>query len=259
MLKISPLFSGSKGNCTLVQSATTNILLDVGYGFRSTVKALAARNLAATDINAIIITHEHSDHVCALQQWTAHYSTTVYAPEVIVREIELRVPSTQVVPITGSFVVGDVALEVYECSHDVRCCFGYRFSNGGSYFACVTDTGVVTSELVDFFTPCSTIMLESNHDEDMLLKGPYNYALKRRILSNYGHLSNAQAASLLKQLVGSNIKNVILAHLSQTNNTRELAFSSAVNALAECGVVEGKDIKVFVADQCANEVTICID
>ena len=101
-------------------------------------------------------------------------------------------------------------------------------------------------------------MLESNHDVDMLVKGVYAYPLKKRILSDYGHLSNEQAAEVLSRLIGKT-QNVILAHLSENNNTRELAFSSVVNMYAARGVVEGRDVNVYVADQRNNEVTICID
>ncbi|MCH5151795.1 MAG: MBL fold metallo-hydrolase [Clostridiales bacterium] len=258
MLKISPLFSGSKGNCTLIQSDNTNILLDAGYSYRSIVRELEKRGLAPNDVDAIVITHEHGDHVGALPNWAKHVATPVYAPKPIADYVSKRAVFCEVYGICGSFEIGNVAVDVYECSHDASCCCGYRFSSGGSKFACVTDTGRVTDALVEFLTPCPTIMLESNHDEDMLLKGDYSYLLKQRILSDYGHLSNRQAAEVLKRLIGK-AQSVILAHLSENNNTRELAFSSAVNMYAANGVVEGKDVKVFVAEQRDNEVSICID
>ncbi|MCH5156556.1 MAG: MBL fold metallo-hydrolase [Clostridiales bacterium] len=261
MLKISPLFSGSKGNCTLIQSDNTNILLDVGLGYRAILKALESRALTPNNIDAIVITHEHSDHIGALQHWAQHFSTNIYIPSPIAHELGLRIAyaPAEVVEVNGSFTVGNVSIDVYECSHDAKCCLGYRFTSGDSRFACVTDTGCVKCELVQFLAPCSAIMLESNHDEDMLMKGDYSYPLKRRILSNYGHLSNAQATDILSQLVGSRVKNVILAHLSEKNNTRELAFNSAVSMYASRGLTEGKDVNVYVADQYENGITICID
>ena len=258
MLKISPLFSGSKGNCTLIQSDNTNILLDAGYSFRQIQRELESRGLATKDIDAIVISHEHTDHVGALPNWSKCAPTPVYAPKPIADYVRLRAAFCEVYEICGSFEIGDVEVDVYECSHDASCCCGYRFSSGESRFACVTDTGRVTDALVDFLAPCPTIMLESNHDEDMLLKGEYSYTLKQRILSDFGHLSNRQAAEVLRRLIGKT-KNVILAHLSENNNTRELAFSSAVNMYAANGVVEGKDVTVYVAEQRDNEVTICIE
>ena len=102
-------------------------------------------------------------------------------------------------------------------------------------------------------------MLESNHDVDMLVKGEYSYVLKQRILSNYGHLSNAQASDVLRRLIGSKVKNVILAHLSEKNNTKEIAFNAVVNMYASNGLTEGKDVNVYVAEQHKNEVTICLE
>ena len=259
MLKISPLFSGSKGNCTLIQTDNTNILLDAGFNYQSIVSALACRNLTPRDIDAIIITHEHSDHVKALPMWTKKTPTPVFAPSPIADCIQQKVYFSEVYSINGNFRIGDVYVETYKCSHDADCCFGYRFTAGGQYFACVTDTGCVTDELVQFLAPCSTIMLESNHDVDMLMKGEYHYVLKKRILSDTGHLSNDQATEVLSRLIGNGLKNVVLAHLSENNNTHELAFCSAVNMLMTRGLIEGKDVNVYVADQYKNEIVICID
>lgn len=259
MLKISPLFSGSKGNCTLIQSNNTNILLDAGGSYRAITRALEGRGLMPRDISAIVITHEHTDHVSALPMWTKHAPTPIYAPEQIADYLRQRVYFSEVFEICDSFVIGNVAVDVYECSHDAQCCFGYRFSNDASHFACVTDTGCVTDALIEFLAPCMTVMVESNHDVDMLMKGEYSYPLKRRILSAFGHLSNAQACEILSKLVGSCVKNVILAHLSEKNNTRELAFNAVVNMYSANGITEGKDVNVYVAEQYKNEVTICID
>ncbi|MCH5152723.1 MAG: MBL fold metallo-hydrolase [Clostridiales bacterium] len=259
MLKISPLFSGSKGNCTLIQSDNVNILLDAGFNYRSMLCALESHALTPKDIDAIVITHEHGDHINALPMWTKHTSTPIYAPHLIADYLQQRVYFSDVHEIVGGFKLGDIYIEIYECSHDARCCYGYRFRVGEQYFASVTDTGCVTDTLVQFLAPCSAIMLESNHDVDMLLKGEYSYPLKRRILSDFGHLSNAQASELLSKLSSSRLKDVILAHLSEKNNTRELAFNSAVSMYTAQGLTEGKDVNVYVADQYKNGITICID
>ena len=258
MLKISPLFSGSKGNCSLIQSDNTNILLDAGFGYRGIVNALERHGLTPKDIDAIVITHEHGDHINALPMWTKYTSTPIHAPYLIADCIRQKVYFSEVYEIDGDFSIGDIKIDIYECSHDARCCYGYRFSQGERYIACVTDTGCCGT-LLNFLAPCSAIMLESNHDEELLLKGEYSYPLKRRILSDFGHLSNAQATEMLSQLVGTNIKDVILAHLSEKNNTRELAFNSAVSMYAARGLTEGKDVNVYVADQYKNEITICLD
>ena len=256
MIKVSPLFSGSRGNCTLIQTQHTNILLDAGFGYKAIANALERKGLAPSDICGIVISHEHSDHIGALSQFCKLWSTPVYAPKPIADYLREKVHPSTVTAIDGRFILGDVTVDTYECSHDARCCFGYRFNSDNNYFACVTDTGCETDELVAFLSPCETVMLESNHDVDMLSRGDYPYPLKQRILSKFGHLSNAQAAAILKRLVGSSVRNVILAHLSEQNNTKELAFNSVVSMYAEMGVVEGKDITVYVCDQYKNEVTI---
>lgn len=256
MIKVSPLFSGSKGNCTLIQTESTNILLDAGFRFNAIVRELEQRGLSQKNIDAIIITHEHTDHIGALPMWTKKCPTLIYAPSMIADYVRQRSYCSEVNEIDGSFVVGDIAVDVYECSHDAICCYGYRFTHDGSQFACVTDTGCVTDELVNFLAPCRTVMLESNHDLDMLKRGEYSYQLKRRILSDFGHLSNVQAAQILQKLIGSSVKNVILAHLSEKNNTKELAFATAVQMYSSCGLVEGKDVFVYVAEQYKNEVIL---
>ena len=258
MLKISPLFSGSHGNCTLIQSDKTNILLDLGYSYRAIVSALSLRGLTPADISAIVITHEHNDHVYALPMWTRRTATPVFSPCVIADTVQLKCYS-QVYDIVGDFDIEDIHIDIYECSHDSQVCYGYRFSKDGKFCACVTDTGCTTDALVEFLAPCSVVMLESNHDVELLMNGEYSYPLKQRILSKKGHLSNAQAAEVITKLVDGNVRQVILAHLSEQNNTRELAFNSAVRTCAACGLVEGKDVKIYVADQYKNGITLWVD
>ena len=259
MIRICPLFSGSKGNCTLIQTDSVNILLDAGFSYKSILRALSERNLTPKDISAIVITHEHTDHIAALPYWGKSCATDIYAPELIADYLRQRVYFCEVHEIKGSFTVGDLTVDVYECSHDARSCCGYRFSDGKGIFACVTDTGSFTDELIQFLSPCSAVMLESNHDVNMLIKGEYSYVLKQRILSPFGHLSNAQAALVVQKLANSRVKTIILAHLSEKNNTKELAFNAIVQALCACGLTEGRDVTVYVADQYKNEVTVCVD
>ena len=256
MIKISPLFSGSKGNCTLVQSAEANLLLDLGYGYKQILSALARHNITPTDIDGIVVTHEHSDHVSALQYWARRYRTKVFVPSLISDYVSAAAYCGTVTPIQGSFAVKDIDVDFYECSHDSRSCYGYRFTSDGLSAASVTDTGKTDAKLVDFLLPCVTVQLESNHDEDMLFNGRYPYFLKRRISSDFGHLSNKQSAEVLALLLNGNLKNVILAHLSEQNNTKELAVGSAVSVLKDKGVVEGKDVSVYVADQYFNGITV---
>lgn len=254
MVKIFPLYSGSGGNCTLVQSDNANLLVDVGLGCRATLSALKMYNLSLSDITAIVVTHEHSDHIGGISSFVSHSPVPVYAPKAIADLVAKRATCCDVSGIADMTEIADLRIDRYECSHDAAACYGYRFSDGTNSVATVTDTGCVTTGLVDFLAPCDRIQLESNHDVDMLKSGQYPYPLKRRILSDFGHLSNDQATQVLSDLVGSNVKSVILAHLSEHNNTAELAFNNVVNMYVDKGLVEGRDISVYVAKQHDNTV-----
>ncbi len=256
MLKITPLFSGSRGNSTLIQTSTQNILLDLGYGFKATVAKLNNLGVAPQSVNAIVVTHEHGDHIGALPNWTKHFHTRVFAPKNCCDYIAQTCFCGDIFPVDGSFDLEDLFVDIFRCSHDARACLGYRFFDGKTAAASVTDTGEVTPILTEFLSPCETVILESNHDVDMLKNGRYPYVLKRRILSELGHLSNEQAAQVLQSLAQSKLKTVVLAHLSQQNNTKQKAFDCVASALSQKGVSVGKDIAVFVADQYENEVTV---
>lgn len=255
MIKLTPLFSGSRGNCTLIQTPQSNILLDAGYGFRAIVARLAQADVALGSISAVVITHEHSDHISALPQLVKYSHAPIYVPTPSASLVQRSCYCGNVQNIDGSFDMKDVHVEVYRCSHDSRACFGYRFETGDDCVASVTDTGEA-DDLVNFLAPARSIILESNHDLDMLWKGDYPFYLKRRITSELGHLSNTQTAQILQNLVGSKVQNVVLAHLSQQNNTPVLAFDTAVQALVKQGAVVGKDVRVYVADQYKNEVVL---
>ena len=257
MLKISPLFSGSRGNCALVQTDECKLLLDAGYHYKQIVSRLAEFDVSLADIDGIVITHEHSDHISALPYLTRGLNTRVYAPKEISDYVSQRSYCSDVAAIAGSFEIRDVTIDIYSCSHDARACLGYRFTSGGQSVASVTDTGCINDLLIDFLSPCKGILLESNHDVGMLKNGSYPYLLKQRILSDFGHLSNEQTAQVIARLKGSCVKEIVLAHLSEQNNTKEIAFNSAVSALNAVGLTEGKDVKIHVADQYANRITIC--
>ncbi|MCM1395012.1 MAG: MBL fold metallo-hydrolase [Corallococcus sp.] len=255
MITVTPLFSGSRGNCTLVRTDKTALLLDAGYGFRAIQAKLKSLGVAPREIAAIVVTHEHSDHISALPAWSRNYRTKVFAPPLVATFLQMQ-SVYNVEEVDGFFEVDDVSVHTYRCSHDSRNCFGYRFTSSNTSVAAVTDTGEPSAELVPFLAPCQTVILESNHDFDMLWNGSYPFYLKNRINSKYGHLSNAQASDVLAQLADSNVKNVILAHLSQQNNTKQAALSAVNEAYSKRGVVVGKDVNVYVADQYENEVTV---
>lgn len=255
MISVTPLFSGSRGNSTLIRTDRTAILLDAGYGFRAIEQKLKSLGVSPQQIAAIVVTHEHSDHVSALPVWSRHFHTKVFAPPLVSTYLAMQ-GVYNLEEVQDFFEVDDVSIATYKCSHDARNCFGYRFTAENYSVASVTDTGEVSSEIVPFLAACQTVVLESNHDLDMLWNGDYPFYLKNRINSKYGHLSNTQAAEVLTQLAGSKVQNVILAHLSMQNNTKQAAFDTVTQAYAKCGVKVGKDVNIYVADQYSNEVTV---
>lgn len=255
MISVTPLFSGSRGNSTLIRTDRTALLLDAGYGFRAIEQKLKSLGVSPQQIAAVVVTHEHTDHVSALPVWSRHFHTKVFAPPLVSTYLAMQ-GVYNVEEVRDFFEVDDVSVHTYKCSHDARNCFGYRFTAKNQSVASVTDTGEASAELVPFLAQCRTVVLESNHDLDMLWKGDYPVYLKNRINSKYGHLSNTQAAEVLVKLVGSSVENVILAHLSQQNNTKQTALNTVTQAYEKCGVKVGKDVKVYVADQYENEVTV---
>lgn len=240
-----------------MQTDECNLLLDAGYHYRHIIERLEEFNISPSDINAILITHEHSDHISALPYLTRGFSAKIYAPKDISDYICQRSYCSNVLSVEGKFSVNDVDVDVYHCFHDARECLGYKFTHCGESVASVTDTGSADERLIEFLYPCKGVLLESNHDEDMLKHGTYPYYLKQRIMSKFGHLSNAQTAQVISRLKGSAVRQIVLAHLSEQNNTKEIAFDTAVKALNGVGLVEGKDVKIFVADQYVNRITLC--
>ncbi|MBQ8578542.1 MAG: MBL fold metallo-hydrolase [Clostridia bacterium] len=259
--RIISLFSGSKGNCTFVRWGDTRILIDAGMSCRAIERSLAAVGETADDVNAIFITHEHSDHTKALPVFLKKHPVPVHITEPTAKAlshdgcptdcfaVHTDTYSIRAAKDRNSPVIGVTAFRV---PHDSRACVGYRFSfegEDGSILrtaAISTDMGCVTDEIREALTGVRDVIIESNHDENMLLMGPYPYDLKRRILSDRGHLSNCNAAAFVCDLVAAGTKNVLLGHLSPENNTPELAYLTVQAALKQRGYVQDTDFTLGV-------------
>lgn len=256
MVKLTSLYSGSHGNCTLIQSAESNILVDAGFTYNTLKRYLNEVGLTPSDITAILITHEHGDHIGALSGWAQHNDTPVFAHRLCAPSVESKCGIKGVQRFDDGFRVGDVSVDFVKCSHDASYCCGYRFYDGYNYVASVTDTGTVTEQLEEFLLPCSIVQIESNHDEDMLVRGNYPYQLKRRILSDNGHLSNRQASVLIDKLLNGNVRDIVLAHISENNNTHELAFAEAMKVFRNRHIEEGRQVRLHLAYQYNRSKTI---
>ena len=218
--------SGSGGNCLLLTCAGTRILIDAGISMRRVLNALAELDLNAEDIGGVLITHEHSDHVSGLKMLCKHHNVPIYAPHTVANRLMGKIPETEncmhIIPVEQDFYIGNLKIRPFHTPHDTDESVGYRVEGSG-VFAISTDMGMVTDEIMDGLLGAETVLIEANHDEKMLLDGPYPAALKRRILSDHGHLSNESCGRLAKFLAENGTKNIILGHLSKENNNPELA------------------------------------
>lgn len=244
---LSPLFgtlySGSRGNCSIVRMGGTTVLVDAGRSARYLCARLAECGIEPQDVDAFLITHSHTDHTSALATFTKKYHTPVHAAGAVAREIaHLCAEGTLVEhPLKFHADIGQISVSSFVTSHDTYASVGYRLECGQNALGIATDLGCVTDEVKNGLCGCSAAVIESNHDVDMLMTGPYPSELKRRILSSRGHLSNEACADLADCLAASGTKAFLLAHLSEINNTPELALAASQRVLF------GKEVRISVA------------
>lgn len=243
-MRVHVFASGSGGNCLLLEDRNTRVLIDAGISKRRVVAALGSVGCTMGDIGGVLITHEHSDHISGLESLVHGLRLPVYAPRTVATRIFCMKPELEehlrVIPVGEPFPLGELRVTAFHTSHDTDESVGYRFEGHGIY-AHATDTGCVTEEMRAALLGADTVLLESNHDEEMLRYGPYPFYLKRRILSDRGHLSNADCAALARELAEKGTRQIILAHLSRENNTPD-------KALAETGkALQGTDTALFCA------------
>ncbi len=246
MARFCSLFSSSSGNSTFLSSATTSILVDAGVSAKRMVKALSDRGIDPKTLGGIFITHEHIDHVNAVRILATNHNIPVYATEGTLEALKENGVlngkfSVEVMPESG-LNIGDLFVKSFKTPHDSRESCGYTVTlPDGQKTAIATDIGHMTEEIMDNLRGSSLVMLESNHDEGMLRNGPYPYYLKRRILSDVGHLSNNSCAEAVTELLKSGTVRFFLGHLSRDNNFPELAYETSASALKTIGAAEGRD------------------
>lgn len=250
-MRFSPLFSGSSGNCSVISHGKTTVMIDAGMPGRSIVSALETVEIDPKTVNAIVVTHEHSDHIKGLGVLSRKYDIPVYANEGTWKAMSPLIGDVSMHNIRTfvngqNFYIGDLDLTPFRISHDAADPVGYVLCANGTRIVYMTDTGCVNEALRETAAGADLLFLEANHDIDMLKTGPYPYQLKRRILSDKGHLSNAAAGEFLKKLYPTGVRRVILAHLSRENNTEQIAYSSVRQALCEADIPE-KDFFLTVA------------
>lgn len=230
MFRLLIAASGSKANATVVKHGERSVLVDCGL----TYKALC-ETVDIGSIDAVFVTHSHSDHIKGLAVLRKHTDVPFYSA-VDIDGCEKMISPMQ---------IGGMTVSAFECSHDVPC-VGYKFQADGRTLAIATDTGVVTDDMRECLVGCDTVMLECNHDPDMLRYGPYPQKLKSRIASNEGHLSNKDCAKTLTYLCTKGTCRAVLAHLSETNNMPLTAKKAVYDELGKYGLCD--KLEVFVAN-----------
>jgi phosphoribosyl 1,2-cyclic phosphodiesterase len=240
-VSVSVLASGSRGNCALLATSTTRILVDAGLSGRETRKRLRALGERAEEISAILITHEHSDHVAGLQRLATKLNVPVFltAPthqawRRAVRDQQGTVPElpkSEHFSAGRAFRVGDIDVMPFTIPHDAADPVGFTFRAEGVKVGFATDLGYMPASVRDHLRGCSVLVMESNHDVEMLRSGPYPWSVKQRVMSRVGHLSNDALAEFFSSDYDGGAEYVVLAHLSEQNNHPEIARAAAEQAL----------------------------
>ncbi len=252
---MATIASGSSGNCTYIGSDNTHILVDAGVSARRITDGLNSLGIKASDIDAVFVTHEHSDHICGLPVFEKKYGIPVFCSEGTAKGIFKADRSCYIDrSLVNAFCSGDVVacgdLEVMpiDIPHDANEPTAFRVECGEKSAAVATDMGMWDEELECAFRDLDAILIEANHDIRMLQAGPYPYNLKQRILSDFGHLSNDACSEFLCTLLHDSLKGILLGHLSATNNYPELAYETVKTGI-EFGDVpyHGDDFLIEVA------------
>ncbi len=256
------LYSGSSGNCSVIEENGKFILIDVGKSARQTNTALKSIGLDNKNLQGIFISHEHQDHIAGLKVFLKNLDVPVYSNAFSLNYIQkndLIPPHIKTYDTVFSGVeIGDLFIKGFETPHDSDACTGFRvFSKKGSSMALATDLGSVTDEVYNNLKGNDLVVLESNYDENMLLAGEYPYFLKRRILSDNGHLSNLQASETALKLIKDGLSNLRFCHLSNNNNLPSLALSQLASLAHQKGIKIDNEIKVSV--NIRNDISLKIE
>lgn len=233
-LSLAMLASGSKGNAIYVSNGETSVLIDAGLSGSELQRRMVSRNLTAERLDAIIVSHEHSDHVAGVGVLARRFGIPVYINQRTLAAAKDRIgPVKSVVHFEcGSpFQIKSLTCHPFSISHDAEDPAGFTIQHNGSKIGIATDLGIVTKVVREHLKQCRAVVLEANHDPEMLIKGPYSWPLKQRIKGRTGHLSNEESRDLISEIRHDHLSHVILAHMSEENNTAEKAISRVNEAL----------------------------
>ncbi len=229
-MKVSVLSSGSKGNTTYIESNNAKILIDLGNTSKYVKEKLEDLGVFPGDIDAILITHTHVDHIGGLKIFAKKYNIPVYITEVMHKTLDY-IDNYKL--LEDEFDIKDIHVTTIKTSHDAPDSRGYIISSENKSIVYITDTGYINKKYFDILSNRDLYIMESNHDVEMLTNGKYPFNIRQRILSDKGHLSNYDSSKYLSSFIGDNTHYILLAHLSQDNNTEELAYETLENRLKE--------------------------
>jgi len=229
-MRVSVLSSGSKGNTTYIETENTKILIDIGNTSKYVKEKLEDFGVKPEELDGILVTHTHIDHVKGLKVFKKKYNIPVYITDSMFKDLEYI---DEYNLLSDEFMINDISIRSIKTSHDTNDSRGYIISNNGKSIVYITDTGYINKKYFDILGNKDLYIMESNHDIEMLSNSKYPFQLRQRILSDKGHLSNYDSSKYLSSFIGDNTKYIMLAHLSEENNTEALAYETLVNRLEE--------------------------
>lgn len=235
-MRFASLGSGSRGNALLVESGSTRVLLDCGFGLRETLRRLQRLGVAPESLTAICLTHEHGDHVGGAFSFSRRYRIPLWLTHGTHAALASKAGEghdLKFIDAGAAYALGDLQIFPYPVPHDAREPVQFVFSDGGHRLGVLTDAGSLTPHIVSMLDACDALILECNHDAGLLAASPYPPSLKRRIAGRFGHLENEMAASLLSRLETGKLQHIVAAHLSEQNNRPSLA-TQALSAVLGC-------------------------
>jgi len=252
IMRFCTLASSSKGNVSIVYTDTTKILIDAGISLCELELKLEALGILPQSIDGILITHEHGDHIRSVGALNRKYGIKIYchiqAYSSLLTKLG-RIRDNTIFTFTDiMFKIGDFVIEPYRLPHDVPYCCGFNVYNNAKKISFATDLGHITEEIISKLYDSRLVLIEANHDEKMLMANPkYSLSLKQRIKGANGHLSNVVCAKVVSRLAVNNVKQVVLAHLSEENNTPDICYNTVTQYLESVGINVNTNIRVFVA------------
>ena len=254
MLKFISFGSGSSGNCYMLMTPTDGLLIDIGVGLRGLKKDFRNYGLSMSQVHHVLITHDHADHIKSVGSFSKDYQVPVYTTPKVHEGIEKNYSVQQKIPdALKRYVekgvrtsIGEFHVTPFAVPHDSSDNVGYMIEVGDIHFCIITDAGCVTDEMKPFIQQANYLVMEANHDEEMVNNGPYPQFLKGRILSQTGHLSNRSCGLALVENMTEQLRYVWLCHLSEENNHPELARKTVESVLRDFGIIVGVDLKMEV-------------